>query len=143
MWAPIQTRCRSTRRDSWRWWAPAGGGPSPSSEAIALSLERVRRIAAFALALFAAAGPAHGAALPSTRHVLLGHSAEGRPIKAVRVGDPTSPRKALAVGVIHGNEAAGLRITRALRRQRVHGVDLWVVNSVNPDGLAHGARQNA
>jgi protein MpaA len=62
----------------------------------------------------------------------------------VRVGDRTSPRKLLVVGVIHGNEAAGLRVTRALRSLGgVAGADVWVVDSVNPDGVAHGRRQNA
>jgi protein MpaA len=90
----------------------------------------------------AAAGPA--SPLPASRHVLLGHSTEGRPIRAIRVGDPASSRKALVVGVIHGNETQGLRITRALRRSAgVSGVDLWVVDTVNPDGQARGTRQNA
>ena len=76
--------------------------------------------------------------------MLLGRSVEGREIRAVRVGDRDSDRRALVVGAIHGNEAAGLRVTRALRgRAGIAGVDLWVVDSVNPDGLAHGARQNA
>jgi protein MpaA len=94
-------------------------------------------------ALLAAAAPAHAAALPSARHVVLGRSEQGRPIRAVRIGDIHSPRKALVVGVIHGNEPAGLRITRALRKRHPRGVDLWVVNTVNPDGLAAGTRKNA
>jgi hypothetical protein len=77
--------------------------------------------------------------------VVLGHSVEGRAITAVRVGDPTSPRKALVVGVIHGDEPAGAAVThQILRRYRgIGGVDLWVVKAVNPDGLAHHARRNA
>jgi murein peptide amidase A len=93
--------------------------------------------------LCAAAGPAQPA-LPEGRHVRLGSSTEGRAIRAVRLGDPASPRKALVVGAIHGNETAGVRVTRALRRRAgVAGVDLWVVDSVNPDGAARGRRQNA
>jgi protein MpaA len=81
--------------------------------------------------------------LPTTRRVLLGRSTEGRAIRAVRVGDPDSPRKALVIGAIHGNETQGLRITRALRRSSgVTGVDLWVVETVNPDGVARGSRGN-
>jgi protein MpaA len=83
-------------------------------------------------------------ALPAARHVLLGRSTEGRPIRAVRVGDLDSPRKALVVGVIHGNETQGLRITRALKRSAtVSGVDMWVVDALNPDGIAHSTRGNA
>jgi Predicted carboxypeptidase len=77
--------------------------------------------------------------------IVLGHSVEGRAITAVRVGDPTSPHKALVVGVIHGDEPAGAAVTRQiLRRYRdIGGVDLWVVKTVNPDGLAHHTRRNA
>ncbi len=77
--------------------------------------------------------------------IVLGHSVEGRAITAVRVGDPTSPRKALVLGVIHGDEPAGAAVTRQiLRRYRgIGGVDLWVVKTVNPDGLAHHTRRNA
>jgi protein MpaA len=96
----------------------------------------------------AAAGPARAQAraeLPDARHVLLGRSTEGRAIRAVRVGDPDSPRKALVVGAIHGDEPAGPRVTRALRGLGggAEGVDLWVVDTVNPDGRARRSRRNA
>jgi protein MpaA len=75
---------------------------------------------------------------------VLGHSTEGREIRAVRLGDPDSPRKALVVGAIHGNERAGMRVTRALRKRGgPDGVDLWVVDAINPDGVARGTRANA
>jgi protein MpaA len=99
--------------------------------------------AAAALGLLATAAPAQAADLPTGRHVLLGRSTGGRPIRATRVGDPGAERKALVVGEIHGNEAAGRRITRALRRRHPRGVDIWVVDSVNPDGHSAGARRNA
>ena len=76
--------------------------------------------------------------------MLLGRSAEGRAIRAVRVGDPDSPRKAVVVGSIHGNERAGERVARFLRKRvEVAGVDLWVIDTVNPDGVARGTRKNA
>ncbi len=74
---------------------------------------------------------------------VVGHSVQGRPIRAFRIGDPSSPRKALVVGSMHGNEPAGLDVVRALRRRDVRGVDLWVVPTINPDGLRAGTRQNA
>ncbi|HEY8779833.1 MAG TPA: N-acetylmuramoyl-L-alanine amidase [Solirubrobacterales bacterium] len=55
--------------------------------------------------------------------IVLGHSVEGRAITAVRVGDPYSPRKALVVGVIRGDEPAGGAVTRQILR-RYRGVDL-------------------
>ena len=74
----------------------------------------------------------------------LGRSAEGRPITAVTVGDPAAPRKVLVVGAIHGNEQAGMPVTRRLRRARPpRGTELWLVDSVNPDGVRAGRRQNA
>jgi murein peptide amidase A len=83
--------------------------------------------------------------VPGSRVVLLGHSVDGRAIRALRLGEPESPRKALVIGVIHGDEGAGLRVVRQLRRRfsDIQGLDLWTVYAVNPDGLAHGTRRNS
>lgn len=75
--------------------------------------------------------------------VALGRSVDGRPVRAVRVGDRTSTRKALVVGEIHGDETAGRAVIHALRRMPLRGVDLWTVETVNPDGHAARRRQNA
>jgi murein peptide amidase A len=99
-----------------------------------------RLLVAALLALLALPGSA-----PAAESVLLGRSTQGREIRAVRLGDPDAPRKALVVGAIHGNETAGMRVTRMLRK-RVSvsdAVDLWVVETVNPDGVARGTRGNA
>jgi murein peptide amidase A len=83
------------------------------------------------LAAFASAPPSHER---------LGRSYGGRPIDVVRVGNPNGTR-VLVFGAIHGNELAGLAITRAL--ERVHtNADLWIVPNLNPDGAARGIRQN-
>jgi len=89
-------------------------------------------------------------ATPSTpvvqvrRAMVLGHSVEGRPIRAFEVGDPASPRRLLIVGCIHGNEPAGIAIADALARGRaMRGADLWIVPDLNPDGVAAAMRQNA
>lgn len=71
---------------------------------------------------------------------LLGRSEEGRPIGAIRVGDPHGLR-VLVVGCIHGNEYAGIAVVRALERLHPH-FDLWLVPNLNPDGFARGTRQN-
>jgi protein MpaA len=50
------------------------------------------------------------------------------------------------VGSIHGNETQGHRVIRRLRRHygdRLDGVALWTVMTVNPDGVAAGTRGNA
>jgi protein MpaA len=76
------------------------------------------------------------------RGVRIGRSARGRPIRASRAGDTTSPTRALVVGCIHGDECAGTAVTRILGRSSP-AVDLWVVSNLNPDGFALGRRQNA
>ena len=81
-------------------------------------------------------------ALLAAATLLFGHSAEHRPLTATRVGE--GPVKVLVVGSIHGNETAGRAVLRRLRRaQPAAGVELWLVNSVNPDGVRRGTRQNA
>ena len=80
----------------------------------------------------------------ASRPIQLGRSVRGRAIRAVRVGQRTSTRKGLVVGSIHGDEPQGLRVTQALRRMKgIRNLDLWVVDTTNPDGLARGTRQNA
>ncbi|HET9506680.1 MAG TPA: M14 family zinc carboxypeptidase [Gaiellaceae bacterium] len=73
---------------------------------------------------------------------LLGRSWEGRPIRVTRVGDPDATTRVLVVGCIHGNECAGLAVTRQLLRARVVA-DLWVLPNLNPDGYARRTRGNA
>jgi len=100
------------------------------------SMQRYRRLLA--------RGATAGAAPVPTRRVRLGRSVRGRPIDAVEVGDPTASRKLLVVGVIHGNETAGRSIVRRLERRRPPaGTALWLVEQLNPDGVAAHTRQNA
>ncbi len=73
----------------------------------------------------------------------IGTSVEGRPITAVRRGTPGG-RVVLVIGVIHGDENAGLAIIDLLEQYEVPaGVDLWLVDSMNPDGVANNDRHNA
>lgn len=105
--------------------------------------ERVRRLVASALVVFAfGAGlaPAAGARSLGPLRLVLGRSQEGRPIVALRAGDPRGPR-VLVVGCIHGTECAGIAVARALERVRTR-FDLWVVPNLNPDGSAAATRQN-
>ena len=78
------------------------------------------------------------------RIVVLGHSVEGRAIKADVIGPNSARRKILLVGCIHGNECAGRGILTAVARLRaLKGVQLWLVKEMNPDGTAADTRQNA
>ena|SRR5215211_1000835 len=86
---------------------------------------------------------AMGPALPASTETV-GRSAEGRPIRAVRVGNARARIKVLVVGEIHGNELAGRAVTERLRRARPpRGVEYWLVDDLNPDGAHSGTRQNA
>src|SRR5436190_22196485 len=98
-----------------------------------------------AVLLIAVSPLAHGLALPATAHhgpqrLMLGRSEQSRPIDAIRVGDPKGTR-VLLFGCIHATECAGIAIARALEQARTK-LDLWIVPNLNPDGYAHGSRQN-
>jgi protein MpaA len=96
-------------------------------------------LAAVTLAL-----PGTGSAELGERHELLGYSVRDRPIRVHEVGNLNSPKRILVVGCIHGDECAGIRITRSLvRGRRPRGIDLWVMHHLNPDGYRLGVRQNA
>jgi protein MpaA len=74
----------------------------------------------------------------------IGHSVQDRPIVVHRVGPDDAQRKVLVVGAIHGNEGAGIAVTRALRSVTPPpGVQLLLVDRANPDGSAAGTRGNA
>ena len=75
---------------------------------------------------------------------VVGTSVQGRAIRLVRVGDPAAPRKVLVVGCIHGTERAGLPVLKALRAAEPPvGVQLLLLDELNPDGCARGTRGNA
>jgi hypothetical protein len=79
-----------------------------------------------------------------SKRVVIGRSARGRSIVAYRLGTARLARRVLVVGSIHGDEPAGLDVTRRLiSRARAHGASLWVVPDLNPDGRAVRTRYNA
>jgi murein peptide amidase A len=79
------------------------------------------------------------------KRLTFGTSVRGEKLRAVRLGDPEATRKVLVVGSIHGNETEGHEIVRRLRHSHrdTPGVQLWVVKTVNPDGVDAGTRKNA
>jgi protein MpaA len=98
----------------------------------------------FAVA-FAASTCVYVVSAEASEHVI-GHSVDGRAIVAERTGDPSSERKVLVVGEIHGDEPQGIRIVERLREryaERLSKIDLWTITTVNPDGLAAESRGNA
>jgi murein peptide amidase A len=64
----------------------------------------------------------------------IGESAKGRPITAMRFGD--GPRIVMVVGQTHGDEEGGLRVLQRVFSLDVpDGITLWVIPTMNPDGL--------
>ena len=117
---------------------------------MAALLRSPRTLAALAAALaaLAIAPPGSGSGgeeLAAGARVVIGKSVNGKDLRAVRIGDPDAERKALVVGSIHGDERAGHDVAAALRRraERIGEVDLWLVRTVNPDGVARETRRNA
>ena len=75
---------------------------------------------------------------PADRHVRRGTADHRR-----RAGD-AGWRAVLVIGVIHGDEDAGIAIVDRLATAPVPpGVDLWLIASMNPDGQAAQQRWNA
>ncbi len=88
--------------------------------------------------------PPHAPPVAQASVTVVGRSVRGRPIRLRRVGEPAAPRKLLVIGEIHGSELAGRPVARALRRARPpKGVQLLLVDDLDPDGAAAGTRQNA
>ncbi|NNJ08888.1 peptidase M14 [Chloroflexales bacterium ZM16-3] len=85
-------------------------------------------------------------AQPTLREFTLGLSGQGRPIQVVQVGD--GPRKLVVVGDTHGGpEANTYRLTlqlidhfRASPEAVPPGVRLYLIPTINPDGLEIGTR---
>lgn len=74
---------------------------------------------------------------------VIGHSVKGRPIRAFRLGQP-GKRRIVVMSTIHGDERAIRGIPLALRDGApIHGIDLWVIPTANPDGFARHTRKNA
>src|SRR4051812_38661970 len=83
------------------------------------------------------------AALPAG--LPLGHSVQGRVVQPAVLGSAAPAHRVLVVGCIHGNEPAGMAVTRALAEVKpLAATEIVVVQTVNPDGcLALHTRQNA
>lgn len=80
--------------------------------------------------------------------ITVGTSVEGRSIEALHRhdpdGDPSDAATVLVIGVIHGDEQAGLDIVARLRDLPLpDDLELYLIDSMNPDGVAADRRTNA
>jgi len=93
---------------------------------------------------------------PTELTTSIGTSVQGRDIDVVQRVDIPGARLAvddpnrvvvLVVGVIHGDEQAGLEVIKELRAMLPSeipaNVDLWLLPTINPDGVAAKQRHNA
>jgi protein MpaA len=78
------------------------------------------------------------------KRVRIGHSVLGRPLVATARGGPETLTRVLVIGCVHGDETAGIRVARRLLAgSPPRRAALWIVPSLNPDGVAAGTRGNA
>jgi len=97
-----------------------------------------------ALATAAVVGVAASSPAPAPYVETIGHSSEGRAIVARAVGSRSAERRVLVIGCIHGNECAGVRVTRRLTAlHSPAGSAVWLVHQLNPDGALRHTRGNA
>jgi murein peptide amidase A len=84
-----------------------------------------------------------GLAADALQVVEIGRSVDGRPITAVERGTPGGT-VVLVIGVIHGDETAGVKIVEDLATADIPpGIDVWLIESMNPDGQKARIRTNA
>jgi murein tripeptide amidase MpaA len=87
---------------------------------------------------------AKAAPRPTSETVRVGTSVQGRAIVAYHRWTPGATKRVLAIGNMHGDEKAGLRVIDRLRKEKVPpNVDLWLIPTVNPDGTKANTRVNA
>lgn len=89
--------------------------------------------------------PAEAARPAVVGRLVIGHSVQGRPIKAWHLGQQGKGIKTVVlIAQMHGDEHKVANILTSMRDgDKIKGVDLWVVPRYNPDGHAHHQRQNA
>ncbi len=119
----------------------AGGATAPTSTATATRTVTPTTVTPTTVTTVPPAGPVWFDLDAET--TTLGYSVQGRPITAERIGG-RGGRPVVVIGVIHGDEDDGVAVIDELRHGPApDGVELWLVESMNPDGQAARTRGNA
>ncbi len=85
----------------------------------------------------------------TVRLALLGHTEEGRPIRALHLGADNAPIRILILSGQHGDERVARKVVRHFARTVARSRDwsgdlaLAVIRNLNPDGAARRTRVNA
>jgi murein peptide amidase A len=80
---------------------------------------------------------------PVLERRVIGHSVRGRDLVAWHLGEPDT-RTYVLISTMHGNEPHTRAILQALRDgPAFDGINIWVLPTYNPDGLAAHSRKNA
>ncbi|MFN8194396.1 MAG: M14 family zinc carboxypeptidase [Nocardioidaceae bacterium] len=124
--------------------------PAARSAAVALAALLTTVLAATLLAVVPVSASSSAPTRASARTAdavvtrkVIGHSVRGRPIVALRLGEP-GRKVVVLIASMHGDEARPSKILRSLAGGRaISGIDLWVVPTYNPDGVARHSRKNA
>ena len=72
--------------------------------------------------------------------VVAGRSRQGRAIKLHAAGNVRDKTRVLVIGCIHGDERAAAPVLQRFRRAPARSFALWIVPTLNPDGVALGQR---
>jgi murein peptide amidase A len=113
------------------------GGPSRQLMSI-----DVRRIDAHQPTATASDAAAAATATASLRDIVVGHSAHGRPIRMLQLGDPGLGANVLVFGCVHGDECAARGLRPLSNGCPDPHSNVFVVPNLNPDGFAAGTRVN-
>ena len=119
--------------------------PRRAARPTATGLAAVLAVSLLAVGGGAQSTPADAAvAAPVTTRHGIGTSVRGRTIWAIHRAYPGATKRVIVIGAIHGDETAGMGVTLRLRRRDLpRNLDLWIVPTINPDGVAASTRTNA
>jgi hypothetical protein len=84
-----------------------------------------------------------GPGLMPPQFAVIGTSVLGRPIVAEYWGPRDPAHVVLVIGQVHGNECSLFRLSRAVRTTPPTDYGIWLIPTLNPDGLAAYTRENA